>query len=149
MPVVLFPFRPFALRAAMAQFAQSCAIFFFEVETMKHHKLAQIPAEQVTEFFSRKFFTGEKITLAFLTINKGGVVPQHQHESEQFSYCISGALRFVIGGEEVLLQAGELVEIPSNMPHSAVVEEDFTGIDVFSPIRQDWVDGSDDYLRRK
>ncbi len=115
---------------------------------MKHHKLYEIPEEHVTDLFSRRFFTGEKITMAFLTIRKGSVVPLHQHDSEQFSYCISGALKFVIGGEEVLLGAGELVEIPSNVPHEAVAVEDFTGIDVFSPIRADWRDGTDDYLRK-
>ena len=116
---------------------------------MKHHKLAEIPEEQVTDLFSRRFFTGEKITMAFLTIKRGAVVPLHTHESEQFSYCISGSLRFVIGGEELILGAGELVEIPSWVPHEAVAEEDFTGIDVFAPIREDWVNGTDDYLRRK
>jgi quercetin dioxygenase-like cupin family protein len=77
------------------------------------------------------------------------VVPLHHHDSEQFSYCITGSLRFRIGDEELTLGAGEMVEIPSNVPHEAVATEDFTGIDVFSPIRADWRDGSDDYLRRK
>jgi quercetin dioxygenase-like cupin family protein len=116
---------------------------------MKHYKLNEIPEEHVTDLFSRRFFTGEKITFAFLTMKKGCVVPQHQHDSEQFSYCITGAARFVIGGEELILKAGELVHIPSHVPHEAVTLEDFTGIDIFSPIRKDWLDGSDDYLRRK
>jgi len=46
------------------------------------------------------------------------------------------------------VRAGELLQIPSNVPHSAVAEEDFTGLDVFSPPRRDWIDGTDDYLRR-
>ncbi len=116
---------------------------------MKHYRLNQIPEEKVTDLLSRRFFSGEKITFAFLTLKKGCVVPQHQHDSEQFSYCMSGSLRFVIGGEELLLKAGELVVIPSNVPHQAVADEDFTGIDVFSPIRKDWIEGSDDYLRQK
>lgn len=115
---------------------------------MKHHKLNEVPVEHVTDLFSRQFFTGEKITMAFLTIKKGCVVPTHSHDSEQFSYVISGALHFKIGDEEVTVRAGELVEIPSNVPHSAVAVEDMTGIDVFSPIRADWRDGTDDYLRR-
>ncbi len=86
--------------------------------------------------------------MAFLTSKEDCVVPRHQHDSEQFSYCISGALQFKIGGEEMILRAGELVEIPSNVPHGAVVIEDFTGIDVFSPIRSDWRDGTDNYLRQ-
>jgi quercetin dioxygenase-like cupin family protein len=116
---------------------------------MKHHKLKEIPEEHVTDHFARRFFTGENITLAFLTMKKGCVVPIHHHDSEQFSYCISGSMRFRIGGEELILNAGEIVEIPSNVPHEAVALEDFTGIDVFSPIRIDWRDGTDDYLRRK
>lgn len=115
---------------------------------MKHHKLNEVPVEHVTDLFSRQFFTGEKITMAFLTIKKGCVVPTHSHDSEQFSYVISGALHFKIGDEEVTVGAGELVEIPSHVPHSAVAVEDMTGIDVFSPIRADWRDGTDDYLRR-
>lgn len=115
---------------------------------MKHHKLNEIPEEHVTDLFSRRFFTGDKITMAFLTLKEGCVVPQHQHDSEQFSYIISGALRFVIGGEEVIVRGGEVVEIPSNVPHSAVAIETTTGIDVFSPIRRDWVDGTDDYLKQ-
>ncbi|MDQ3010481.1 MAG: cupin domain-containing protein [Acidobacteriota bacterium] len=116
---------------------------------MKHHKLNEIPEEHVTSLFSRRFFTGENITLAFLTLRKGCVVPLHHHDSEQFSYCISGSLHFKIGGEEVILRAGELVEIPPNVPHEAVATEDFTGFDVFSPIRADWRDGTDAYLRRQ
>lgn len=116
---------------------------------MKHHKLHEIPEERVSELFGRKFFTGEKITMAFISIGKGMLVPMHSHEGEQFSYCISGALKFKIGGEEMTLRAGELVIIPSNVPHQAEAIEEFTGIDVFSPIRTDWLDGTDDYLRKK
>jgi quercetin dioxygenase-like cupin family protein len=116
---------------------------------MKHYKLTETLEERVTDLFARRVFTGEKITFAFLTLKKGCVVPLHHHESEQFSYCTGGALQFRIGGEEMVLRAGELVEIPSNVPHEAVVLEDFTGIDVFSPIRKDWIDGTDDYLRQK
>ena len=135
----------------MAQCAHRVVPFLFLVGALKvkHHKLAEIPEEHVTDLFSRRFFTGEKLTMAFLTIKQGSVVPLHTHESEQFSYCISGSLRFVIGGEALILRAGELVEIPSWVPHEAVADEDFTGIDVFAPIREDWVNGTDDYLRRK
>jgi quercetin dioxygenase-like cupin family protein len=117
---------------------------------MKHHKLNEIPEEHVTSLFSRRFFTGENITVAFLTLRKGCIVPLHHHDSEQFSYCISGSLHFKIGGEDVILRAGEMVEIPPNVPHEAVADtEDFTGIDVFSPIRADWRDGTDAYLRHQ
>lgn len=116
---------------------------------MDHYKLGEIPEEWVTPLFGRRFFTGEHITFAFLTLKEGSIVPEHSHESEQFSYIITGALNFVIGGEEVVVQGGEMVRIPPFVPHSAVATEDMTGIDVFSPIRKDWADGSDDYLREQ
>ena len=115
---------------------------------MIHHKVNAIEEERLNEFFSRKFFNGEQITLAFINIRKGGVVPTHHHESEQFSYCLTGSIRFNVDGQELVVRAGELLQIPSNVPHSAVAEEDFTGIDVFSPPRRDWIDGTDNYLRR-
>lgn len=114
---------------------------------MEHYKLGEIPEEWVTPVFGRRFFTGENATVAFLTLKEGCTVPEHSHESEQFSYIITGALRFTIGGEEITVRAGEMVRIPPFVPHSAVVVEDATGIDFFSPIRRDWVDGTDDYLR--
>jgi quercetin dioxygenase-like cupin family protein len=116
---------------------------------MRHHRLSEIPQERVNAQFRRKFFTGDNITLAFVELDAGCVVPLHHHESEQFSYAVSGSLRFKIGGEELVLRAGELVEIPSNVPHEAWADEAFSGIDVFSPIRADWRDGTDDYLRRR
>jgi quercetin dioxygenase-like cupin family protein len=115
---------------------------------MKHYKLQEIPEEHVTDLFARRFFTGEKATVAFLNMKEGCVVPEHHHESEQFSYIITGAMRFIIGGEEILVRGGEMVQIPSNVLHSAVAIEMTTGIDFFSPIREDWVNGTDDYLRR-
>ncbi|MEP7274602.1 MAG: cupin domain-containing protein [Acidobacteriota bacterium] len=115
---------------------------------MRHYKLEEIPEEWVTPVFARKFFTGEQITLAFITLKEGCTVPEHSHDSEQFSYLASGAMRFKIGDDELTVSAGEVVHIPSWVPHSAVAIVDTTGIDVFSPIRKDWLDGSDDYLRR-
>ena len=115
---------------------------------MTHYKLNEIEEDWVTPIFGRKFFTGEKATVAFLTLKEGCVVPEHSHESEQFSYISSGSLHFKIGGEDVIVNAGEVVHIPSRVPHSAVAVVDSTGIDVFSPIRTDWVDGSDHYLRK-
>ncbi len=115
---------------------------------MKHHKLNEFPEEPVTPLISRRFFTGDKMTMAFLTSKEGCVVPRHQHDSEQFSCCISGTLQFKIRGEAMILQASELVEIPSNVPHEAVVIEDFTRIAVFRPIRGDCCDGTENYRRQ-
>jgi quercetin dioxygenase-like cupin family protein len=116
---------------------------------MRHHRLSEIPEERLNPHLTRRFFTGERITMAFVKLDQGCVVPEHRHESEQFTYAVSGSLRLRIGGEELVLRAGELVEIPSNVPHEAWADEEFTGIDVFSPIRADWRDATDHYLRQR
>ncbi len=97
----------------------------------------------------RKVVTGEKVMVAQLWLFKDCLVPLHHHESEQISLILQGALKFELAGREVMVRAGEVLVIPSNVPHSALAIEDTTGIDVFSPIRHDWLDGSDTYLRKK
>jgi quercetin dioxygenase-like cupin family protein len=96
----------------------------------------------------RKVITGEKAMVAQVFIAKDGVVPTHQHESEQLTYIMEGALKFELEGREVVVHAGEVLHIPSNVPHRAVALEDTLDLDIFSPIRLDWLAGKDDYLRR-
>lgn len=105
--------------------------------------------EALNDKLWRRIITGEKAMIAEIGIAQGGVVPLHHHESEQLSYCVEGSLKFEIEGREIVLRPGEVLVIPSNVPHSAVALEDFRGFDVFSPIRHDWLDGTDDYLRKK
>ncbi len=117
--------------------------------TETHHRWADLPAEALTPFLSRKMMHGERLMLAHIDMKKGSVVPTHSHENEQFSYILSGALRFSVGeeGREVIVRAGEVLHLPSNLPHDAVALEDSLSLDVFSPPRQDWIDGTDAYLR--
>ncbi len=96
----------------------------------------------------RKVISGEKAMVAQVFIAKDGVVPTHHHESEQISYIVEGALKFELEGKEVVVRSGEVLLIPSNVPHRAVALEDTLDFDIFSPIRIDWLTGKDDYLRR-
>ena len=104
--------------------------------------------EDVNPKMWRKIITGEKVMIAEIFIAQGGVVPTHHHESEQISYALEGALRLELEGKEVVLRRGDVLVIPSNVPHSAVALEDYRGLDIFSPIRIDWLTGKDDYLRQ-
>jgi quercetin dioxygenase-like cupin family protein len=96
----------------------------------------------------RKVVTGENAMVAQLGLSKDCLVPFHHHESEQISVVLQGALKFELEGREVVVRAGEVLVIPSNVPHSALAIEDTIGIDVFSPIRHDWLNGTDNYLRK-
>ena len=110
-----------------------------------------LPKERVSALLSRRLITGERMMLAHVYLEKGCVVPKHSHENEQLTYVLEGALRFRIGedgSEEIVVRAGEVLHIPSNVPHEAEALADTLDVDVFSPPRQDWIDKTDAYLRR-
>ncbi len=117
---------------------------------IRHARWDEIPLEQVTDTISRRLFTGERMMLAHVYLKKGAVVPTHAHENEQLTYIVEGALRFWLGEgddvRELVVGAGEVLYIPSNVPHKAEALEDTFDIDVFSPPRQDWLDGTDSYF---
>ena len=111
-----------------------------------------MPKETVNPSLDRRLITGNRMMLAHVYLKKGCVVPRHQHENEQLTYILQGALRFWIGedgAQEVVVRAGEVLVIPSNVPHKAEALEDTLDVDVFNPPRQDWLDGTDHYFRRK
>ena len=114
-----------------------------------------IPLEEVTDTIKRRLFSGARMMLAHVHLDKGAIVPMHSHENEQLTWIIEGALRFWIGEEgsddfqEMVVSAGETLYIPSNVPHKAEALEDTFDVDVFSQPRQDWLDGNDTYFDRK
>jgi quercetin dioxygenase-like cupin family protein len=115
------------------------------------YRWEDLPKEQLSDQLSRRLITGERMMLAHVYLKKGCVVPRHLHENEQITYILEGALRFWIGEdekEELTVRAGEVLHIPSNVPHKAEALEDTVDVDIFSPPRQDWLEKTDDYLRR-
>jgi quercetin dioxygenase-like cupin family protein len=112
------------------------------------HRWDEIALEKVTEMLSRKIVSGEREMLVQIYVKRGCLVPMHSHESEQMTYVLQGALKFLIDGEEITVREGEVLHIPSGVEHQAEALEDTFELDLFSPIRQDWLDGADDYLRR-
>jgi quercetin dioxygenase-like cupin family protein len=114
----------------------------------RHSTWEAVPLEMMSDVISRKVFTGEKAMVAQVFLKKDAVVPLHQHDSEQITYILKGALKFELQGREVVVHAGEVLHIPSNVPHRAIALEDTLDLDVFSPIRTDWLDKDDEYLRR-
>jgi quercetin dioxygenase-like cupin family protein len=113
---------------------------------MKVHRWQDMPWEEVTPQISRRIITGRNEMIAQVFVRKGAVVPEHAHLSEQITFILEGALRFWIGGEELVVHAGEVLVIPPELPHKAEAVEDTLDVDVFSPIRQDWLDKTDSYF---
>jgi quercetin dioxygenase-like cupin family protein len=108
-----------------------------------------IPEEPLNPLLSRKLITGDRIMMSHVILKKGSVVPAHKHENEQITYILCGTLKFEVNGKDIVLREGDVLHIPSNVVHSAVALEDTLDLDVFSPPRQDWLDGTDHYLRGK
>ena len=115
---------------------------------MSHHRWVDVPSEQITGAIARRFITGDGVTIARFELKQGGVVPTHSHVSEQFSIVLSGVLLFKIDGQETIVRTGEVMQIPGNVAHEVEVLEDTLVMDVFSPIRQDWIDKTDSYFKR-
>ena len=113
-----------------------------------HHRWADVPAEQINPAISRQYISADRVPVARFELKQGGVVPVHAHENEQISFVISGALKFTIDSRDIIVRAGELLQIPSRVPHGVGVLEDTLVVDVFSPVRQDWIDKTDTYFRR-
>jgi quercetin dioxygenase-like cupin family protein len=110
-----------------------------------------MPRERLGPLLERRFITGEHITLAQFFLARGCVVPKHAHASEQITHVIRGKLRLRLGAnlEDTFdVGPGEVLLIPSDVPHDAEALEDTMVFDAFSPIRKDWLERRDDYLRR-
>lgn len=116
------------------------------------YRWEDMPRERVSDSLERRLITGDRMMLAHVYLKKGCIVPKHSHDNEQLTYIIEGALRFQLGAdgsEERIVRAGEVLYIPSNLPHQAEALEDTLDVDIFSPPRQDWLDQTDAYLREK
>lgn len=121
---------------------------------VRKHAWEDVKLEQLNPLISRQLITSERMMLAHVHLKKGAIVPAHDHHNEQFTYILSGVLRFWIGehadapGDVYTdVRAGEVLVIPSMVRHRAEALEDTLDVDVFDPPRQDWLDGSDAYLR--
>jgi quercetin dioxygenase-like cupin family protein len=115
---------------------------------MQHRAWEGVKKEDLNDKLWRKVVTGEKVMVARMGLSKDCVVPLHHHESEQISMVLEGAMRFELEGRQVMVNAGEVLVIPSNVPHGGLAMEDSVVIEVFSPIRYDWLSGADNYLRK-
>ncbi|MFP5208924.1 MAG: cupin domain-containing protein [Acidobacteriota bacterium] len=112
-----------------------------------YHRWADIGPEQMNPLVTRQFVSGTNVMLARIVLKKGARVPRHSHMNEQLSHVVEGVLRFLLEDSEVTVRAGEMLCIAPHAPHEVIALEDSVALDIFSPPRQDWIDGNDAYLR--
>ena len=115
---------------------------------MQHYSWSTIPVEVMNPLVTRQVVHGDLITISRLELKTGAVVHRHLHPNEQISTVEQGRLRFVFDDETTEVAAGESLTIPSNVAHEVTALEDSVAVDVFSPVREDWIRGEDAYLRR-
>jgi quercetin dioxygenase-like cupin family protein len=118
------------------------------LSTLEKTSWKSMEIEQLNDKLSRQMISGENATISQLLLKKGAVVPRHSHMNEQYSWIISGVLKFVFDDREILVGAGEILLIPANVAHSAVALEDTVDVDIFAPRREDWIRKEDAYLRK-
>jgi quercetin dioxygenase-like cupin family protein len=114
---------------------------------LRHVSWSSVEVEALNPLLGRHFVVGQNVMLARVLLKKGCIVPEHSHHNEQISYVVEGALRFGIDGKEIVVSEGDVLIIPSNMPHSAEALEDTVSLDIFNPPRADWINKTDAYLR--
>jgi quercetin dioxygenase-like cupin family protein len=122
-----------------------------KLEDIQHINWDDIEREELAEGLARQMMTGEKAMVAKLFISKNAVVPKHHHFNEQVTLVISGSLKFRHGENlevERIVNTGDIIVSPENVPHEVTGLEDSVAIDIFAPPRQDWLDGTDDYFRK-
>jgi len=112
-------------------------------DAVRLHRWDELALEKVTEMISRKVISGEREMLAQSYLKRGAIVPMHAHESEQLTYVLQGALKFLVNGEEIVVREGEVLHIPAHVDHQAEALEDTFDLDVYSPLRRDWIEAKD------
>ena len=114
---------------------------------LRHIPWSSVEVEVLNPLLGRHFVVGQNVMLARVLLKKGCIVPEHSHHNEQITYILEGALKFGIDGKEIVVNAGEVLTIPPNMPHWAEALADTVDLDIFNPPRADWINRTDAYLR--
>ena len=114
---------------------------------LRHIPWSSVEVEALNPLLGRHFVVGQNVMLARVLLKKGCLVPEHSHHNEQITYVLEGALKFGIDGKEIVVNAGEVLTIPPNMPHWAEALADTVDLDIFNPPRADWIAKTDAYLR--
>jgi len=109
---------------------------------------SEVPKDNVTPTITRQIVTGAQAMAGMISLKKGSYVPKHSHVSEQLTYVFEGSLRLVVAGEEFVVSKGEIIVIPAWVEHEATALKDTLELDIFSPIRKDWLDGTDTYFKK-
>ncbi len=92
----------------------------------------------ISKGFHARLIHTETMTLGYVEVDEGAILPEHAHFHEQVLNMLEGNFELVLGSETLLLSAGQVVQIPSNVPHSGRALTRCRILDVFHPVREDF-----------
>ena len=99
-----------------------------------------IPAERIADGIDRQMVVGQNIMVCRLRFDPFVVTPAHRHPHEQMTLVVQGKVRFTLDTDERIVSAGDILHFPSNHWHGAtMLDEEVVLIDIFSPIREDFL----------
>jgi quercetin dioxygenase-like cupin family protein len=139
--------RPFSLHLRKAILGLM-SVSICRVIKLSLFSWGEVAEEKLTDKISRKLITGKKVMVGQIFLKKGCIVASHKHESEQITYILKGVLEFSLPSGKITVGKDQVLVIPSNLEHGALALEDTIDMDMFSPIREDWLTGQDRYLRQ-
>ena len=102
---------------------------------------ADIPAERISDKITRRVVAGEQGMLVWWDIAAGGHAAAHSHPHEQIVWMIRGKMDFRIGDERRVMVPGDIAVIPGGVEHEGWFPEDTLVVDVFAPLREDFLAG--------
>jgi quercetin dioxygenase-like cupin family protein len=108
----------------------------------------KIPLEILSDKISRQYIMGANSMLVRWFLKKGAVIPLHHHANEQITWITEGAVEVTSQNKTYIVKAGGVLVMPSHVPHAFIALEDTIDIDIFTPVREDWLTGKAEYINQ-
>ena len=101
---------------------------------------SEIPYEELGDGVKRKILNSSgTLMMVEVTMDKGGVGKMHMHPHQQISYIVKGSVEFTIKDKKQVVGSGDSIYIASDFNHGAKALEDSVIVDIFTPIREDFL----------
>jgi len=102
-------------------------------------KLSEVPSQEIMPGYHGKMIHTENMTLAYWEVEEGAAVPEHTHKNEQIMQVLEGTFEFTVNGLTKIYKPDDLAVIPPFAPHSGKALTPCKLMDIFSPVREEYI----------